>query len=496
MERKSGVLLHISSLWGKYSCGSFGRAGREFVDFLKASGFSYWQVLPFCLPNEFASPYKSYSAFSVNPNFIDLDILCENGLLTPGEVADAEQRTPWKCEFERLDRERFKLLTRAASRFTDEEAVDRFFRAHGHSEKFCHFMALRETNGGEPFWFWKSDREDASVYRTWRFIIFEFVRQWTELKAYANENGVSVIGDIPIYVAPDSSDVWESPDEFMLDEEKRPLRVAGVPPDYFCEDGQLWGNPLYNWEHMKSNGYRWWKERMRFMCELFDCIRIDHFRGLESFYSCPADAVNARHGRWEKGPGLEFVNVLKSVCGEHKQLIAEDLGEMTPQVKELVSASGFPGMRVMEFGFSDDPENTHTPYNYEKNVVAYTGTHDNNTLLGFLWEADEETRRRILAYCGFTGEHWDCKEAYYSVIRMMMGTVADTVVFPLQDLLMFGADTRMNTPGVEAGCWEWRVTREQLFGLDREELMAMNRLYARKNDPKQEKKEHSSAKEE
>lgn len=478
MERKSGVLLHISSLWGEYSCGAFGEEGRDFVDFLRDSGFSYWQVLPFCLPNEFASPYKSYSAFSVNPYFIDLKALCDVGLLSSEELQAAKQQTPYVCEFERLESERFALLGKAAERFRGGKDYDNFFKTHTHTENFCHFMARRAENGDKPFLEWENDGENAFVLKTWKFICYTFVCQWKALKEYANKNGVSIIGDIPIYVAPDSADIWEAPSEFLLDERMRPTRVAGVPPDYFAKDGQLWGNPIYNWKKMKENGFSWWRDRMALMCEFFDCIRIDHFRGIESYYSCAPDAVNARNGKWSKGPGMALVDALKSVCGD-KELIAEDLGEITPEVKALVEKSGLPGMRVMQFGFSGEAENPHLPYNYDKNCIAYTGTHDNDTLLGFIWSLDDESRRRVLSYCGFDGDNWDSRESYFSVIRTMMECNARTVIFPLQDLLLFGSDTRMNVPGVEQGNWGWRVTRDQFMSIDRGRLKYLNELYGR-----------------
>ena len=478
MERKSGVLMHVSSLWGDYSCGSFGKEGREFVDFLEESGFSYWQVLPFCLPNEFASPYASLGAFSVNPNFIDLKELHDVGLITREELESARQTEPYTAEFDRLKNERFDLLAKAASRYPGDKEYESFFASHPHTEKFCHFMACRAENGDIPFWLWTSDGEKEDVLKTWKFICHTFVRQWKKLKKYANDKGISIIGDIPIYVSQDSSDVWESPDQFLVDERRRPTRVAGVPPDYFSADGQLWGNPLYDWDKMKADGYKWWRDRISFMCEFFDCIRIDHFRGLEAFYTCAPDAPNAREGEWVKGPGREFVEILKKTC-DGKQLIAEDLGVITPDVKELVESSGLPGMKVLQFGFADDEDNPHLPHNYERNCIAYTGTHDNNTLLGFMFDLDDATRGRLLSYCGFNGGWWDCRDGYYSVVKTMMASHADTVIFPLQDLLLYGGDTRMNTPGVDAGCWKWRVTKDQFLSLDRGYLKYLNKLYFR-----------------
>ena len=477
-NRKSGVLLHISSLWGDYSCGSFGKAGREFVDFLKEAGFSYWQVLPFCLPDVFSSPYSSFSTFSVNPNFIDLKELSEKGLITGDELEAARQYTPYVAEFDRLNDERFALLSKAAERFSPDGDFEKFFESHTHTANFCRFMAKRAKNGDLGFRLWSVDEEDETVLRTWRFICYTFVRQWKELKKYANENGVSVIGDIPIYISAESSDVQEQPEQFLLDERYMPTKVAGVPPDYFSEDGQLWGNPLYNWKRMKEDGFKWWRDRTAFMCELFDCVRIDHFRGIESFYTCAPDAKNAKNGKWEKGPGMALINAIKEAAGD-KKLIAEDLGIITPEVEALVTKSGFPGMKVFQFGWAEDFDSPHLPHNYEKNSVVYTGTHDNNTLLGFIWELDYETRRKLLAYCGYEGNDWNSREAYTSVLRTMLESHADTVIFPLQDILLYGADTRMNTPGRGSGNWAWRVSRENFFGIDRTALRRMNELYGR-----------------
>ncbi len=476
--RSSGVLMHISSLWGEYSCGSFGNAATEFIDFLAECGFSRWQTLPFCLPDEHGSPYSSYSAFSVNPAFIDLETLAENGLLTPEELASARQNTPYACEFARLGEERAALLKKAASRFKEKDRIKDFLALHPRTASFCRFMALRAANGNAPHKSWKTNVPDNDTLCAWEFICYEFFRQWNGVRAYAHEKGIEIIGDIPIYVSLESADVWDDPKQFLLDEHGDPAEVAGVPPDYFCEDGQLWGNPLYNWEYMKKDGYSWWCDRISFMCELFDKVRIDHFRGLESFYKIPASAENARNGVWEKGPGMDLIKALNGVCGKGK-LIAEDLGVIDRAVEKLVKESGCPGMRVFQFGFGDTPQNPHLPHNYIKNCIAYTGTHDNNTLLGFLWELDPETRRVLLEYCGCDENNWDTPQTYHAVIRTLLSSAADTVIIPLQDILRYGADTRMNTPGTENGNWGWRVKREQLDDADIRLLAEYNRIYGR-----------------
>lgn len=476
MKRASGVLLHVSSLWGDYSEGSFGSAAREWIDFLSECGFSYWQTLPFCLPDEYDSPYCSFSTFSVNPFFIDLPLLEKDGLLTCEELAQATQKTPYSCEFDRLRTERLSLLSKAAERFGEPQEMTEFFRAHPKTADFCRFMALRASNKNRLWTEWTETKEDAEILRLWRFTQFIFFRQWKSIREYASQKGVSIIGDIPIYVALDSSDVWAAPEQFQLDRSNRPSCVAGVPPDYFAEDGQLWGNPLYDWKRMKQDGFAWWRERIRFMSELFDGVRIDHFRGLESYYSIPAGETTARNGTWKKGPGMALVRALREECPD-RLLIAEDLGDITPAVEKLVSQSGFPGMRVLQFAFLGDPGSSHLPHNYDNHCVAYTGTHDNNTLLGYIWELDAETRRRVLSYCGYDGEDWD--HGYDAILRTMFASHAGLLILPVQDLLLYGSDTRLNKPGTSDDNWSYRITKQQLDTVDRAKFLNWNRLYGR-----------------
>lgn len=476
MKRSSGVLMHISSLWGDYSVGSFGEEALEFIDFLSESGFKSWQVLPFCLPDSCNSPYKSYSAFSGNPFFIDLPTLNKEGLITDDELEGAKQKTPYACEFERLKDERLALLSLAAERFDDDKAIDEFFLTHKNTEQFCTFMALKASNGGTEWTKWQNDVPDAKTLKLWRFTQYTFFKQWKRVKDYANGKGVSVIGDIPIYVSLDSSDVWADPSQFQLDERYDPTSVAGVPPDYFSEDGQLWGNPLYNWKKMKADGFTWWKARMSFMTELFDGVRIDHFRGIESYYSISAGSDTAKNGKWVKGPGMAFVKAMKEVCGD-KLIIAEDLGVITDKVAKLVHDSEFPGMRVLQFAFLGDENSPHLPHNYPNNSVAYTGTHDNNTLLGYIWELDPENRKRLFDYCGYVGNDWD--NSYESIMRTMFSSHAGLLILPIQDILFYGKDTRFNTPGSADGNWSYRVTRAQLDKIDRNRIAKWNKTYGR-----------------
>ena len=478
MNRASGVLMHVSSLYGEYSIGSFGKEAKEFIDFLAEGGFTYWQVLPFCMADDCNSPYKSYSAFGGNPLFIDLPTLRERGLLTESELAAAKQKSPYLCEFDRLSSERTDLLRRAAARVGAEgrETVAAFLREHVELAKASEFLALRQKNDGKPWQEWTEDTPDAEELFFWQFVQYEFFTQWLEIKAYANAKGIRIIGDIPIYVALDSADVWANREQFLLDVRNNPTRVAGVPPDYFSEDGQLWGNPLYNWKQMKADGYAWWSRRMEHMLTLFDGVRIDHFRGLASYWSIPANTVTAKEGKWVKGPGRSFVDQLRRVAGD-RLIIAEDLGDITPDVSALLSYSKLPGMRVFQFGFLGDRQSPHLPHNYIKNCVAYTGTHDNNTLLGYVWEIDPETRRQVLTYCNCEGDNWS--RGCEMIIKTMMASHADTVIFPIQDIFVYGADTRMNTPGTAESNWAYRITKDQLGAVDREKFRRLNELYGR-----------------
>ncbi len=488
LTRSSGVLMHISSLWGSDSIGCFGREARAFVDFLADSGFTWWQVLPFCMADDCNSPYKSYSAFGGNPYFVDLRTLGEAGYLSAAELASVREQTPYACEFETLAESRMALLRLAASRATegDRAAVAAFAAENPYLEQFCLFMALRAANAGAPWYEWTVEIPDEAEHFAWQFIQYHFMKQWAEVRAYANARGVRIMGDIPIYVAYDSCDVWANRELFQLDAAGRPTAVAGCPPDYFSEDGQLWGNPLYDWKRMRRDDFAWWSARMRHMLTLFDGVRIDHFRGLESYWSIPADARTAREGRWVKGPGNPFIKQLHRVVeemtpadGPKPLIVAEDLGDSTPELRAFVDGSGFPGMRVLQFAFDGDPENIHLPHNHGRNTVAYTGTHDNNTLLGYMWEADETTRRRTLEYCGFVAEDWNTPASYEAVMRTLLRSTASLAILPIQDVLGYGADTRMNIPGSPEGNWRYRVTADQLAGIDRRRWKRMNELYGR-----------------
>ena len=480
MKRRSGILLHISSLPSGYGIGTLGAGARRFADFLYESGFSVWQVLPFCMPDEYGSPYKSRATFSVNPYLIDLEQLFAEGLITEAELSSAAEDSPYLVDYERLYRERLPLLARAAERARADKAlcmrVGRFMKSHPEICAAAEYLALSEANGGAPWQTWTIDKCDPVRLFVWKFIQYEFHRQWRELKAYANKRGIEIVGDMPMYVDLDSADVWANPKSFRLDSNGYPLAVAGVPPDAFSEDGQLWGNPLYDYAEMEKDSYQFWRRRIEYALTLFDGVRIDHFRAFEAYWQIPTDAKSAKDGEWITGPGKPLIDVIRSAAGD-KLIIAEDLGVITDGVRELLEYSGMPGMRVMQFAFSEGKDNLHMPHNYVENSIAYTGTHDNDTTLGYLYSASEWERERALAYCSRPGV--ELSAAVEDVIKTALRSASGLVVIPMQDILGYGADTRMNTPGRPTGNWAWRLADWQLELPDREKWNNLNRLYAR-----------------
>lgn len=476
MKRASGVLFHISSLPGEYGCGSFGEAAKDFIDFLSEAGFTYWQVLPFGLPDDCGSPYKAVSAFAGNPYLIDLDILAAEGLITPDELARERQSHPYACDFEALS-QRYELFMTVSKRVTKREVVEEFIEKHPKLDEFCRFMALKAANNGAPWWEFDPEKGmDADSLFMHKFLQYTFFTQWERIKRYANARGIKIIGDMPIYVDTDSSDVYFSRENFLLGKDGKPSLVAGVPPDYFAPEGQLWGNPLYDWKAMKKEGYTWWRERMAHTMAIYDGVRIDHFRAFSAYYAVDASAENAKNGKWHKGPGLAFVKLLKEVAGEGL-IIAEDLGDIDDAVKKLLKDSALPGMRVFQFGF-DTEDDWHRPHAYPENAVAYSGTHDNNTLLGYLWELDMDKKRSMLDYVNGDPDNWQA--GVMPILKAILGSHAAITIFPIQDLLGYGADTRMNTPGSSEGNWRFRLTKEQLLGIDRSRFLSLNKLFARR----------------
>lgn len=466
--RRAGILMHISSLPSAYGIGTLGKEAYKFVDFLKKAGQTYWQVLPVCPTSYGDSPYQSNSVFAGNPYFIDLDILCENGLLKKSEIDNYYfGENPLAVDYKRMFDNRYPILRKAFARFekSDEyytfESENRFWL-----DDYALFMAVKEHNHFRCWLYWDDDMRSCygdaleqfskAHERTisfYKFVQFEFFRQWSALKRYANDNGIRIIGDMPIYAALDSAEVWRTHELFELDENKLPKRVAGCPPDVFSDKGQLWGNPLYNWQEMENRGYGWWIDRIRASFKLFDKVRIDHFRGFESYYAIPYGNETAVEGEWVKGPGMTLFNAVKAVLGD-VEIIAEDLGYLTEDVHRLLRDSGFPGMRVLQFAFNPYEDNMYLPHNIPSNTVAYTGTHDNDTFAGYYTSTKGAEREFVNKYLGVKRR----AEATYSAIRMLMSSCADTVIIPIQDYLKQGSESRMNTPATVGRNWVYRIS--------------------------------------
>lgn len=497
-QRASGVLMHISSLPGEFGIGCFGREARNFIDLLQEMGCKYWQVLPFGPTDFFNSPYASISAFAGNPYFIDLEQLYEAGLLTEKELVSQKYANPYTAAYEFLNIGRMATLYEAFSRADEglERELDRFAEENEYwISDYALYVILKEANCGKEWYEWEdglkfhrpeaveaAKREHASTMRFIIFIQYLFFSQWEKIKAYAAEKGVEIIGDLPMYVAMESADVWSHRELFDLEEDGRAKNVAGVPPDYFSELGQKWGNALYNWDAMKKEDYGWWMKRLELSFRLFDVVRIDHFRAFSAYWAVPAEAPSAKEGKWVDGPKMDFFSKVFERFGEAK-IIAEDLGIIDDGVVELIRETGLPGMRVMQFGFLEDNDNMHLPHNFPRNSFAYTGTHDNNTSLGWLWEAQPHQRAWALDYCGYEGENWaeggSRSASVRAIIRTLWESPANVVLVPIQDLCGFGGDTKMNMPGVPNGNWAFRVSREHMSQIDREWVKKLNRIYRR-----------------
>ena len=470
--RQSGILLHISSLPSPHGVGTLGSWAYRFVDFLSGAGQSYWQILPLGPTGYGDSPYQTFSAFAGNPYLIDLDFLAADGLLTAEEISSADTSGE-TVDFGRLYETRPALLKLACSRgfARDAQAVSRFAADNGGwLQSYALFMAAKEYFGGKPWYEWPDEirlcRGRCAEYEALLrheidyhvYVQFLFNRQWTALKSYAAEKGIEFIGDVPIYVPLDSADVWANPQLFQLDADMRPREVAGVPPDAFTADGQLWGNPLYDWDAMARDGYRWWQNRLNAAAKLFDVVRIDHFRGLASYWAVPAGEKTAKNGKWRSGPGKPFISAVKNGCPSIR-FIAEDLGYLTDDVRELLEFSGFPGMKILEFAFDCREPSNYLPHTYGENCVCYVGTHDNATLVQWLCELRDEDHEYAKKYLGLNLE-----EGYAAgVIRGGMASVAELFIVQMQDWLELGANARMNTPGsFGAPNWRWRMKADAL----------------------------------
>lgn len=468
--------MPISSLPSPYGIGTLGRAAYDFVDFLVDAGQSWWQILPVGPTSYGDSPYQSFSTFAGNPYFIDLDMLIEDGLLNEGDVKGVDfGDNPRYVDYEKMYSERFKVLRKAVANASDDKDYQEFCEANQNwLPSYARFMALKDANGGKSWMEWETDECNEDDVHFYAYLQYLFYKQWDALYAYAKEKGIGIIGDIPIYVALDSADVWANPKEFLLDEKNCPKAVAGVPPDYFSKDGQLWGNPLYDWEHMKSDGYGWWIRRIEGAQKLYDIIRIDHFRGFESFWAVPYGDTTAKNGEWVKGPGMDFVSVLKNWFW-NIQFIAEDLGILTDDVRALLKESTFPGMKVLEFAFDSSEPSDYLPHNYDKNCVCYAGTHDNDTLVGWLETADEDDIAFAMSYLDVD----DKADLPGAILRAGMASTADLFVAQIQDYLSLDSSARINVPGTLGGNWRWRLLDDDIDDWTSLGIAEMTKLYGR-----------------
>lgn len=491
--RASGILMHISSLPSPYGIGTMGKAAREFVDFLKKAGQTYWQILPVC-PTSFGdSPYQSFSTFAGNPYFIDLDELVSEGLLEKKEYEDIDWGSePDKVDYGTLYEKRYPLLRKAFSRFVEHESDDFKVFCKEQSdwlEEYALFMTIKELNGGISWLEWDEDvkKRDINALEEirkkhkdeidfWKVTQYFFFKQWKKLRSYANENGIYIIGDLPIYVALDSADVWANPEMFQLDEALQPTSVAGCPPDGFSPTGQLWGNPLFRWDEMEKDNYSWWIRRIGYACQIYNVLRLDHFRGFESYYSIPYGDEDASGGHWEKGPGIKLFEALESSIGR-QNIIVEDLGFLTDSVKELLEKSGFPGMKVFELGFDSRDANSveYLPHNIKKHCVAYVGTHDNDTIQGWFKTAASEDVEYAKEYLSMK----DLSEGHWHMMKALWATVADLVIVQAQDLFGFGSESRMNVPSTFGTNWSWRAEPGSFDDKLAERIAAYMKLYRR-----------------
>ena len=461
--------MHLTSLSSPYGIGTMGQAARDFAGFLAESGQSWWQILPIGPTSYGDSPYQSFSTFAGNPYLIDLDDLAQEGLLERHEYTGVHWGDdPTRVDFGLLYKNRFPVLRRAVERLLAAlpRDYDTFLTSNAAwLDDYALFMAIKDSRGGRPWWEWseglrrrdtaaldRARRELAGGVAFWQGVQYLFFRQWRALKTYVNGLGVRFIGDLPIYVAADSADVWSRPEQFQLGGDLLPTEVAGCPPDGFSADGQLWGNPLFNWDAMREDGYSWWIERIRRQRSFYDLLRIDHFRGFESYYAIPAGDTNARRGCWRKGPGLELFKAVEAALGP-QDIIAEDLGFLTDPVRQLLQDTGYPGLKVLQFAFDAREASDYLPYNYIRHCVAYVGTHDNDTALGWLAGAAPEDRDYAIDYLKLTqaeGYHW-------GLMRGIWSTAADLTVVQAQDLLGLGSEGRMNTPSTLGNNWHWRA---------------------------------------
>jgi 4-alpha-glucanotransferase len=490
-QRSSGILLHPTSLPGNYGIGSLGQHAFGFVNYLEKAGQKLWQVLPMGHTGYGDSPYQCFSIFAGNPILIDLDLLKEQGLLTDGDLKSPIPFPTDKVDYGAVINFKRKALKAAYDRFMqsedDHQEYEQFKTENAHwLTDYALFIAIKESYGGNPWWDWKEDikMHDEKAIKNFsadhqneigfhQFVQYLFNKQWQQVKQYANDKGISIIGDIPLYVAHDSADVWSNSKVFQFDDERNPLSVAGVPPDYFSATGQLWGNPLYDWDFMKKNGFKWWIERIKATTDLYDIVRIDHFRGFEAYWAVPFGDETAMNGKWVTAPGQALFETVKKELGT-LPIIAEDLGIITPEVEELRDNFEFPGMKILQFAFHSDDGSGYLPHNYTRNFIVYTGTHDNDTLRGWFNTLEDWVKQRVLDYVDATEENVIDK-----MIRLAWSSTAKMAVIPLQDLMDLGSEGRMNTPGTPANNWQWRFRQEQLSDEKAEWLNHLTKIYNR-----------------
>lgn len=489
--RKSGILLPISALPSNYGIGTISKEAYQFVDCLAKAGQKYWQILPLGPTGYGDSPYQSFSTFAGNPYYIDLEALIERGWLTKEDCESVDAGSnPNYVDYEKIYYSRFELLRKAFhnSGIEKDEEFQAFVAKNNYwLEDYALYMAVKSKMDNKGFIEWDDDiklRKPEAIARYKKeckdemafycFQQFLFHVQWMELKNYANKNGVEIIGDIPIYVASDSADTWANPELFQLEEDCTPKAVAGCPPDAFSATGQLWGNPLYDWEYHKETGYDWWMKRIAYCYEIYDVVRIDHFRGFDEYYSIPYGDETAEFGHWEKGPGYDLFETMKARLGD-KKVIAEDLGFLTQSVLDLVAKTGFPGMKILQFAFDSREDSDYLPHNYPKNCVVYTGTHDNDTTLGWYNTIPDADREFADDYLNIQSD----KDVEMNFVRAALASVADTAIIPMQDYLGLGSEARINTPSTLGDNWKWRMGKDDFSEEVIEKIYAMTKLYAR-----------------
>ncbi len=489
--RKCGVLMPVSSLPSRFGIGGFSKEAYDFVDFLAEGGQSLWQILPLGPTGYGDSPYQSFSTFAGNPYYISLDALIEQGLLTEEECEAADYGNhPNYVNYEKIYNSRFALLRKAFNRADIENDTNYKKFVEDQSawlKDYAMYMAIKDSLGGVAWIEWDEDirlrkpaamahyeetlKEDIAFYS---YLQYLFATQWSALKAYANGKGINIIGDIPIYVAFDSADTWANPELFQLDEENIPTAVAGCPPDAFSATGQLWGNPLYRWDYHEKTGFAWWIRRLAYCFTIYDVVRIDHFRGFDEYWAIPYGDPTAEFGRWEKGPGYALFEAMKKALG-NREVIAEDLGFLTPSVLKLVKKTGYPGMKVLQFAFDSREESDYLPHNYIHNCVVYTGTHDNDTVMGWIPAMSRKDLAFAKKYIGVKRTSDICS----NLIRMAYASVADTAIIPIQDYLELGSEARINTPSTLGGNWEWRMSAQDCTSQLAARMLELATVYGR-----------------